>query len=63
MKCIQCESMECGAYLCRFSGMPHEEYRAIKSVLDADKAIKRDKEEPKWLRELRQGARDIPVGQ
>lgn len=35
MKCIQCESTECPPSVCRFSGMPHEEFRRIRDVVNA----------------------------
>lgn len=44
---------------------PRQEVRNAKHQLSdiyADQAIKRDKETPQWLRELRTGAIDRPVG-
>lgn len=45
--CLHCGSRYCGPYRCRFSD---DHY--------ADNAIRREKETPRWLRELRQGAKD-----
>ena len=59
IKCPQCGSDGCGVYRCRFSGLTHKEYVDQQAAkLYAEDAIRRAKEEPSWLRELRQGPED-----
>lgn len=61
--CPQCGS-ECGPTVCRFSGITHkfaEELRKENAYAAA--MIRRDKETPRWMRELRTGARDIRNGE
>lgn len=58
-RCPQCMSTECGAYVCRFSGITHKQYvDQMAADRYAEDAIRRAKEEPRWLRELRQGSED-----
>lgn len=58
-RCPQCMSTECGAYVCRFSGLTHKQFYDQKAAdLYAAQAIERAKAEPRWLKELREGAYD-----
>lgn len=59
MHCPQCSSNQCGPFRCRFSGITHELFRENQY---AEKMIRRDKEQPQWLRELRTGVKDTPHG-
>jgi hypothetical protein len=60
MKCPQCSSKDCGPYRCRFSNIKHAIFRENRY---AQAMIHRDKEQPKWLRNLLTGGRDVPNGQ
>lgn len=51
--CPQCNSEGCGPFRCRFSGLTHSEWRDQRY---AEQMIKMDKEQPKWERDLKQGA-------
>jgi hypothetical protein len=60
MKCPQCSSNDCGPYRCRFSNVMHAIFRENQY---AQAMIQRDKEQPKWLRNLLTGGLDVPNGQ
>lgn len=63
MRCIQCESSECGEFRCRFTALSHEEFRKQRALADryADAMIRRDKERPKWERDFATGAGDPDI--
>ena len=56
--CPQCGSKYCGPYACRFTGNTHKLYR---ENLYAEAVARRDKEQPKWLRDSLTGARDPDI--
>ncbi len=58
MTCPQCSSEQCGPYRCRFSGLTHATYRTQKANEYADRMIRRDKEQPQWLRDFKTGAKE-----
>ena len=54
-RCPQCGSESCGEYQCRFSCIPHTLFR---TNAYADAMSQRDKEQPSWLRALKEGAKE-----
>ena len=63
MKCIQCGSLGCGWDVCRFSGKTKEQFLRDQAAANAyaNEMVQRDKEQPKWLRDFKTGARDADV--
>lgn len=61
IQCPQCGSSQCGTHRCRFSGLTHVTYRTQRANDYADAMIRREKAEPKWLRDLKTGAKDTEV--